>query len=42
MTNLCNNLALALIAFALTGAGFTHAGVIKSEMSVNKKERVRG
>ena len=42
MTNLCNNFALALIAFALTGAEFTYAGVIKSPMSINKKERVKG
>ena len=37
-----NNLALALLAFALTGAEFTHADMIKAPMSVTKKQRVKG
>ena len=37
-----NNLALALVAFVFTGAEFARAGMIKTQMNVTKKQRVKG
>ena len=40
MSTPSQNLALALVAFTLTGAEFSYAGVIKSPMNINKRKRV--